>query len=160
MKKHMWCPTRDKVKNRFHGLPNITPLIRWFHGIANLISWRFQACSWTFQLKVSLWPSKLAWHVANLESHDNRPSPLATSWIFQTNFMNLFALCGSHIVNFSTSCQAPGFENITIEKPWEINLELISTSNLHKFLTFLQKSFNQQMTMLCYYLKELGPLVV
>ena len=34
--------------------------------------------------------------------HDIGPLPLATSWIFQTIFINIFALYGSHIPKFST----------------------------------------------------------
>ena len=38
---------------------------------------------------------------------DNWLLPLATSWIFQTNFINHFALCDFHILNLSTSQLPP-----------------------------------------------------
>ena len=41
--------------------------------------------------------------MAHLNFHESGPLPLATSWIFQINFINIFALCGFCVFNFSTS---------------------------------------------------------
>ena len=45
--------------------------------------------------------SEPIWHVAHLNFHDSGPLPLATSWIFRTNSIVLFALRGFRILNFS-----------------------------------------------------------
>ena len=91
----------------------LTPLVRWIYRSANSTSRRFQASSRNLSTNVTRLfyqfhkPSKLVrdssnltWHVGTTQFDDSGPSPLATSWIFQTNFVNLLALCHFWIFTF------------------------------------------------------------
>ena len=93
--------------------PNITPLVERLHWSANSSSYNsqlvhdpFYQCyqsilpvSWTFS--IGSWFYKTDLTCGTPQYHDSGPSPLAISWIFQTNSINLFALCGFCILSFS-----------------------------------------------------------
>ena len=65
---------------------------------SNQCYWSVLPISWAFY-KLVHESSKSTQHVAS-QCHDNGPLHLATSWIFQTNFKNVFTLCDFRILNF------------------------------------------------------------
>ena len=89
----------------------LTPLVRWHYKSANPIFWRFQASSWIFQpmlpeCSTNFMNLLYEFLQTNLtcgrpQFHNRGPLPLTTSWISQTNFINIFAQCLLHILTFS-----------------------------------------------------------